>query len=152
MEPSIANNFLSTTGWIGFAALGILGLLVLVGLFDKTRRGRDKDIVKQGNNSEDRLIRLKDEIIKTFEVKDKEKEQQIEELQNIQKEHQDKITKLTAENDFMVKIFQGRDTETVNFQRNVLVAIQGQNDNIKSLTAVLERHFGAIEKSTKANG
>lgn len=122
-----------------------LGVFTLVMLFDRALRGRRRE-------ADD----LDKDIIGKLQTKVGLQEDRIKDLENDHKSNLEKLGKLTGENSIMRELLQGRDKQTVEFQRASLESMKqtGQiygmmtslNDSFLTLSKSLEKHFAAIEK------
>ncbi len=118
-------------GWVTLIAANLVGAVMLLNLFDKGRRERNKE----NNLVDDRVISLLKEQISQLEKKSVEQGKNLETMQT-------ELTKLGAENKLLKDLVQGRDPQTVDFQERGLVAIA----RVEEITAIAHENQKAILK------
>lgn len=131
-------TFIPTTpqGWASAVTIVVLGTFSIISLIDKNLRKKRKD----ENQTDDRVISL----LKTnVEILEKN----VLKLTDQQHASELKITALEAENEVMKKIFQGRDVQTLEFQKRgfeAFEAIKGMNEHMVKLYNLIAKHVEII--------
>lgn len=143
-------NFFPTTlsDWIGVAIiavpLSIAGMFALFGIFDKTRRERNK----MNDDADDRLINLLQQTVGELE---KKVNQADDDIKGLTKE----IEGLKAKNQTLMDVLQGKDNVTQEFYKQAYdvfgVAketnglVKQTNVNIEKLISLMNEHLKVIE-------
>lgn len=137
LMPEFASNFGSM---LVVGAAVILGGVALYGIFDK-RRG---EVKKEENAVEDRLISLMKQEREELNKRLDEQDQVITELET-------KVDKMTHENELLIKVLQGKDEASKQYQKDAYVAMgkldilldlaKVNNDNITKLISIIDRRF-----------
>lgn len=142
MTSALAQLPQTLVGWAGFITLIIVGVFAVWGLFDKTLRDRRKDAVAAA-----------DDVIKALNERVDQLTNRVEELETEQAVHIKQIAELKATNETLTKILQGRDENTIKFQKEVGDAIKTTN-GINEIIKKVERQVGtmaeAMERLAKA--
>lgn len=139
-------------GLFGLSIGVILGIIALIGYFDKTRRERNQAIKKDETETEDRVMTLLKEQVDALEKKVDTKEGRIEELENkvdeltkkVDRQNQD-IRSLTEENHSLTKILQGRDDTTQQFYKDAYAAMA----RIASMETTVQHNDKVSESNAK---
>lgn len=128
--------------WFGIMAIVIAGLFALFGVFNKNLKFKKAE----SDKVDDRLINLLKETVGGLEKK-------VEILEEQQKINVAEIGLLKTENEVMKKIFQGRDSSTIEYQKRgseaidkidaILSMASTTNKNIERLTFLLTDYFKA---------
>lgn len=126
---------------IGFIVTGIFAIATI---FDKVRNQR----IKQVDEADDRLVTILQKTVGELEKK-------VTSLEEAHRINQDKIVGLTAKNELLEKLFQGRDPETKEFQKAGFAAIKKaelmweaqtkMNTNIERLATSIEKVVSHLE-------
>lgn len=85
--------------WILIATAVIIGILSLWGIIDRALRDRNKEKTS-----------LEDKVRELYKAESQQLQEQVTTLS-------DQVKKLTTENEVITKIFQGRDSQTIEFQK-----------------------------------
>jgi hypothetical protein len=143
------------TGWVGAVSILIIGIFSLIGIFDKTRRERQKTVTEE---TKELITILKEKIIALEDrVKNAETSATAAQLNS---------TKTEAENRTLRDIIQGRDNNTVEFQKQAMVAmrqvesvekvvieqnkiLKEQQEDIRKMSSNTERLASSIEELVK---
>lgn len=137
---------------IGFI---VTGVFALAAIFDKVRNQRIKD----SDVADERLVQILQTTVGELEKK-------VKSLEEAHRLNQDMIVGLTAKNELLEKLFQGRDPETKEFQKAGFEAMKKadllltqnntMNKNIERLAIAIEKHIDMTtvptvmkEKTTK---
>lgn len=133
-------------GWATTIGFIVTGIFALITLFDRGRKQKQDDT----DRADDRLINL----VKETNV---ELEKKVKVLQDSDVEKGNLISKLQGKNELLEKIFQGRDDQTQQFQKQgfeamkkteiVIKEMVGINKNIERLAEVIERHLESFTPS-----
>jgi predicted RNase H-like nuclease (RuvC/YqgF family) len=118
------NTFL---GWAGIISLVVFGAVAIYGLFDK----RNKERTKEVNGSEDRLIDILQKTVSELETKVNKQSKDIENLTV-------EVHELKKDNEKYIKIFQGRDDATKEYQAKGLEAISKIDEMHNSMSTLVE--------------
>lgn len=139
-------------GWLGLL-IGIVALGFLAYIF----YNRNKD------GADDRLIGILKETVEALEKKvddqKKDHDDQVGQLTKKIDELTEKVEELDRENHTLVKVLQGRDEATLEFQKQMLEAVKiGMETNglaketskrVADLIDIMSKHLVAVEKRQK---
>jgi len=133
-------------GWMAAGALVVTGGVALYGVFDKAKR----DKKKEDEGADDRLIDILKQTVNELETKVESQQQQIDQLSK-------KTDNLHQENKVLTAVLQGRDGQTLEFQKEVMAAVtkghevhemcKATNQNVERLCKLMEKHLATIEKT-----
>lgn len=131
----------SPIGWIGLILAAIAGGFSAYLIYNRQKDGAD-----------DRLITILKETVDELEKKVNKQSTDIESLTK-------KVDELEKENQTLIEVLQGRDKNTLEFQRQMLEAVRiGMETNglaketatkLGSLIDIMEKHILAVEQSQK---
>jgi len=140
--------------WVLLGTAIIVGIFALWGILDKSLKERNKEKTS-----------LEDKVRALYQEESKQLQEQVNTMG-------EQIKRLTTENEVITKIFQGRDNQTVEFQKtgfetmkqfaitNQLVAethkiaimnkngLEKMGKNIEKLVTALEKHLANVRKNT----
>lgn len=126
------------TGFLTVLSVFVFGIVAAFYYFDKERRRR----AKEADAADDRLIKLLQETIKELQGK-------VTVLERWKEVTEERMTALKMENSNLVKILQGRDDNTREYQQKALRAmelVENTNGNVQKLMELMEKHLDIIEK------
>lgn len=126
------------TGFLTVLSVFVFGIVAAFYYFDKERRRR----AKEADAADDRLIKLLQETIKELQGK-------VTVLERWKEVAEERMTALKMENSNLVKILQGRDDNTREYQQKALRAmelVENTNGNVQKLMELMEKHLDIIEK------
>ena len=137
--------------WATAAAVVIAGGVAAYGQVDKLWRSRKKEDKDEDVKDGDRLINILKQTVDELEAKLTVQSDRIDELTV-------EIDKLKEENKTLVTVLQGRDGQTIEFQKTVLSAVVKSNEthelckstnaNVERLCVLMEQHMKIIESKS----
>lgn len=143
------NNANSLMGIVSVLALVAIGFFAIAGVFNRARRDKESE----SNKVDDRLINLLKEQVDALERK-------VLTLETSSKTYQEKLFKMEARNEVLEQIFQGRDSQTQEFQKQgfeamkrsneILTTVKATNKNVERLAVLMEKHLGRMEEIASA--
>lgn len=137
----------SFLGWMAASGIVLAGAVAAYGQIDKIWRERKKG----DGDADDRLIGILKQTVEELEVK---VESQAKDIKGLMHE----IDKLKYENKTLVSVLQGRDGQTIEFQKQVLQAVVKSNEthelckstnaNVERICQLMEQHMKILESKT----
>jgi septal ring factor EnvC (AmiA/AmiB activator) len=133
----------------GGTVVGVIaGILVLIGLFDKKKRAREKEVNEGVDGQEDRLIQLLKDTESELNKKMAQQKSDSDSLTGILTKKVDdlttKVDHLEKENAILTKVLQGRDEQTQTFYKKafeIFVLIEGMSKTQTDLMRILSNHL-----------
>lgn len=137
----------SFLGWMGALAIIIAGGVAIYGQADRMWRDRKKT----DGDADDRLINILKQTVEELTVKVETQNQKIADLTV-------KVDSLERDNKTLTTVLQGRDGQTIEFQKQVLAAVvkgnqtheivSSTNANVERLCKLMEAHMKVIESKS----
>ena len=151
MDNFLPNSFL---GWASTLLFVVAGVFAVFGIIDNNRRKTHKD----GDEADDRLNSILKETVAALEGK-------VKTLQDSDLVKSKQISKLEGKNEIYEALFQGRDKQTLEFQKqgfeimkqakvsfetlnNVNQQLATTNSNIERLATAIEKHLETFTPKT----